>query len=322
MRLDTMLAGVKRLAISGHVRPDGDCTGSCMGLYHYIKDNYPEVKAHVYLEEIPESFAFLDASDEIRHEAGNEEPYDLFFAMDCGDSRRLGFAEEIFHSAARTVCVDHHISNGGFADQNYIEPSGSSTSELIYNFMEPDRISRAAASWLYLGIIHDTGVFRYTAAKPSTMEAAAVLMKKGIDASAIIEHTYYDKTYNQMQMLGHVLLNSRLYLEGRCIAASISLEEQKKFGVTPLSLDGIASQLKSTRGVDVVIFLYELKQDTDSARQYKVSLRSGPAVDVSQIALTYGGGGHKKAAGFQTEKSPEEMIQAVIDLATAQMNEG
>ena len=166
------------IAIGGHVRPDGDCTGSCMGMYNYLRENYPEKTVDVYLEEIPEAYKFLQGTKKIQHEIPGNKSYDLFLCLDCGDQGRLGFSAPLFEQAAHTFCIDHHISNQSFAEENHIKPEASSTSELVYHLLNEDKISVSTAEALYLGIVHDTGVFQYSCTAPSTMRAAARLMEK------------------------------------------------------------------------------------------------------------------------------------------------
>lgn len=296
------LEHAKTVAIGGHMRPDGDCTGACMGVYQYIRTWYPEKEVDVYLEEIPESFHFLKGTEEISYELKDRE-YDLFLSLDCGDAGRLGFSEPAFHRANHTICVDHHISNGGFGEVNYIKPDASSTSELVYELLNKERITKEIAECLYLGIVHDTGVFQYTCTAPETMVVAADLMSKGIDYSRIITDTFYEKTYVQNQILGRALLESVRFMDGQCIVSVISRKVMDFYGATPKDLEGIVSQLRVTKGVKVAIFLYETE-----AREYKVSLRSDSEVDVSKVASYFGGGGHKKAAGVTMKGTPYDVI--------------
>lgn len=290
--LREMLAQADTVAIGGHIRPDGDCVGSCMGLYRYIKDNYKGKEADVYLEDIPETFKVLEETEKIRHEIPQGKIYDLFICLDCGDEERLGFSKPLYQGARHTLCIDHHISNGNFAEENYIDPDASSTSELVYSLVDADKISRAAAQALYLGIVHDTGVFQYSCTRPETLQAAAVLLKKGVDAPNLIRDTFYVKSYVQNQILGRALMESILFLDGRCIVSYIRKSTMDFYGVTSKELDGIVSYLRNTKGVKVAIFMYELEPE-----MYKVSLRSDEDVDVSRIAGEFGGGGHKRAAG-------------------------
>ena len=243
----------RTIAIGGHVRPDGDCTGSCMGMYNYLRENYPEKTVDVYLEEIPEAYKFLQGTKKIRHEIPRNMSYDLFLCLDCGDQGRLGFSAPLFEQAAHTFCIDHHISNQSFAEENHIKPEASSTSELVYHLLDEEKISVSTAEALYLGIVHDTGVFQYSCTAPSTMRAAARLMEKGIDAPAIIQNTYYEKTYAQNQILGRAMLESILFMDGKCIASYFRQKTLEFYGVTPKDLDGIVSQLRNTKGVEVAI---------------------------------------------------------------------
>ena len=309
--IEKWLQGASKIAIAGHIRPDGDCVGSCMGLYLYLKEHYKDLQVEVYLEEIPETFHFIKEVEVIKHSVNEQKIYDVFFALDCGDSDRLGFAKETFFLAKQTVCIDHHISNIGYAKENYIYPEASSTSELVYNLMEEDKISKAVAQCLYLGIVHDTGVFQYTAAKPSTLRCAATLMEKGVSASEIIQKTFYEKTYNQQRLLGYALVNSELYIDNRCIVTVLSWEDMQAFEATSNDTEGIASILRNTAGTDVAVFLYASELEEEGVGEFKISLRSDDAVDASKVAQHFGGGGHKKAAGFNISGSASDIIRQV-----------
>lgn len=316
LKLDEILQGVKRAGIAGHVRPDGDCTGSCLALYQYLRMYYPKVSTDVYLEEIPNSFHMLTGADEIRHELPEDTGYDVFFALDCGDTKRLGFAGTLFEQAKKTVCIDHHVSNLAFADVNQIVPDASSTSELIYDLLEKERITKEIAEALYLGIVHDTGVFQYSCTKPSTMEAAAELLRKGIDGPKIIEKTFYEKTYAQNQVLGKALLESICLMDGKVIFSYITKKSMNFFGVKAKDLEGIVSQLRVTTGVEVAIFLYELESG-----EFKVSLRSKEKVDVSKVAQYFGGGGHVRAAGLTFRGTVHDAVNNIVGQVALQLEE-
>lgn len=306
----------RRIAISGHVRPDGDCVGSTMGLFQYLTEQYPEKEVDVYLEEIPESFRFLSATQRIRHEITGADHYDLFFCLDCGSLDRLGFSAPLFEQAKQTVCIDHHISNTSFADVNYVVADASSTSELVYRLLEEEKLSLMTAEALYMGIVHDTGVFQYSCTSPETLRIAAALLEKGIDGPQIIQDTFYEKSYAQNQIMGRALLESILFMDGRCIASYVTQEEMEFYGVTPKDLDGIVSQLRVTKGVEVAVFLYELESHV-----YKVSLRSKNKTDVSKVAQYFGGGGHKKAAGVTMKGTPHDVLNNLAEQLEKQWNQ-
>lgn len=307
MTLSEQLQGVNRVAIAGHVKPDGDCVGSTLAVYNYIKAYFPQITADLFLEPIPNIFKFLSGAGEINSVYDKAGPYDLFIALDCGDERRLGQAAAYFQSAKKTFCIDHHISNDSFADVNYIFPKASSTCELVFELMEEERITKEIAECIYVGLVHDTGVFQYSCTSAKTMNIAGRLMEKGIDFPEIVDKTYYEKTYEQNRILGQALIDSKRYLDGLCIATVVTLEEMRKYQVEPKHLEGIVQQLRSTKGVEVAVFIYENADHT-----FKVSMRSGSRVNAAKLLMRYGGGGHERAAGATMEQQPEEILDMLL----------
>ena len=182
-----VLDGVKTMAIAGHIRPDGDCVGSCMALYAYIRKWFPEIQADIYLETPKPVFGYLAYMDEVKSEASGEKEYDLFVTCDVSARDRLAVAGEYFEKAKKTVCIDHHVSNLGFANINHILPDGSSSCEVLYGLLDPEKVDREIAQAVYTGIIHDTGVFQYSCTSPETMRIAGELMKTGFDFTELID---------------------------------------------------------------------------------------------------------------------------------------
>ena len=281
--------------------------GSCLATYNYIKNQFPEIDVALYLEEIPNKFRFLTGADEIVHSYEADTTYDLFLAQDCGDEKRLGGAARYFQTAKKTICVDHHISNESFADENYIFPHASSTSELVFELIGEENITKEIAECIYLGIVHDTGVFQYSCTSAKTMQIAGKLMETGIDFSKIIDDTFYIRTFEQNQILGKAMLGSRRYSDNRIIASVVTCQDMQAYHVLPRHLDGIVNQLRITRGVEAAVFLYENEDHT-----YKVSTRSNGRVDVAALAVKFGGGGHARAAGFSMDGDPEEIIKTIV----------
>ena len=307
MDLKSKLEGKQRIGIAGHVRPDGDCAGSTLAVYNYIKNNYPNTDVRLYLEPIPNIFKFLQRSEEIRSDYTDEIDFDLFIALDCSDLGRLGNAAKYFEHAKETLCIDHHVTNGAFATDNYIFPKASSTCELVFELLEKEKITREIAECLYTGMVHDTGVFQYSCTSAKTMNIAGQLMEMGIDYPKIVDETFYTKTFNQNKILGQALLNSKLFLDGKVIASVISHQEMQDFDVLPKHLDGIVNQLRITKDVKVALFLYENEDGT-----FKGSLRVNGEFDVAKIAAVFGGGGHVKAEGFYIEGPAEGAISRVV----------
>ena len=324
--LDKNLQGVKTVAITGHIRPDGDCVGSCMGLYNYIIDNYEGIKADVYLNPIPSCFRILKNTDRIINYTGhdmvesiddfpkciqgsyvNKEPYDLLFVLDCSDGKRLGPAYALYKNAKKTICIDHHMNNYGFADEDYIIEDYSSTCELIYNILDYDKLAKETAECLYTGIVTDTGMFQYDCTTVDTMCAAGKLMDKGIDYSYLVEHCFYEKTYVQQMVLATALLKSKRVFADKIIYSYIDIDEMESLSASPKDFEGICESLRETKGVSVSFFMYR-----QSDGKIKGSLRGTDNVDLSKVANRMNGGGHKKAAGFSLDDIPMEEAKDIV----------
>lgn len=294
------------VGITGHIRPDGDCVGSCMGLYNYLADNMPELDVAVYLEQPGVEFGYIDNLQQVKNEPDVGKHFDVFIVLDCSSLDRIEPFVSCYQNADKTICIDHHVSNESFADINLIDGKASSTCEVLYRTFEDDKISKSTAECIYTGIIHDTGVFKYSATSAETMMIAGKMMEKGIDYSDIIDNSFYKKTYIQNQILGRALLESILFYDGKCIFSLVTQNEMDFYGVTGKELGGIIEQLRLTDGVEVAIFLYEIGEN-----EYKVSMRSKKIIDVSRIAVSFGGGGHIRAAGFTAKGTVHNIINSI-----------
>lgn len=297
--------GAKTIGISGHIRPDGDCVGSVTGLYLYLKKACPDAKVQAMLEKPADIFSCIGGIEEITVDfVPVTDCFDVYIALDC-EKTRLGAAEGFFEKAKKKINIDHHISNAeGCGDVNFVVPTASSTSELVYRVMEDKSLLDAeTAKALYIGIIHDTGVFQYSNTSAETLRIAAELISFGFDFSEIIDKTFYEKTYIQNQILGRALLESILFMDGKCVVSMIDKKTMGFYHAAPHDLDGIVSQLRSTKGVECAIFMYQT-----NTCEYKVSLRSNGKVDVAKVAAFFGGGGHVRAAGITMQGTFHDIV--------------
>lgn len=292
------------IGISGHVRPDGDCIGSAMGLYLYLKKACPMATVQVMLEEPADVFNCLKGIDEIHTDFSTDvDAFDVFIVVDA-EKGRIGEAEKYFDKAKKTINIDHHISNSGSGDVNYIVPDASSSSELVYQVIgDKSMLDAEIAKALYMGIVHDTGMFQYSNTSPETLKTAAELVAYGFDFSKLIDETFYEKTYVQNQILGRALLESILFMEGKCVVSMVDKKTMNFYQAKPHDLEGIVNQLRNTKGVECAIFMYQ----TDTL-EYKVSLRSNGKVDVAKVAAFFGGGGHVRAAGVTMQGTFHDIV--------------
>jgi len=303
-----LIGDAKTIGIAGHIRPDGDCIGSCMTLYNYIEKNFPNIQVKVYLEKIKDKFLFIKNSEKIDSNGYDGTEYDLFFSLDCADLERLGLNKEFFEHAKRTACIDHHISNVGYADYNYILPNASSACEVLYDLLDVSLFDKSIAEPMYMGIAHDSGVFRFQSTTPKTMRIAANMIEKGVNVNMILEETFFRKTYNQMMVTAKIQSEAVLALDGKCIYGYCTSEMMEEYGVTTKDLDAVVASIRNVDGVEVAMFLYQLSEDS-----YKVSLRSKNYVDVSKIAVENGGGGHVRAAGAEIHGELNDIINKLLN---------
>ncbi|MDF2541611.1 MAG: phosphoesterase RecJ domain protein [Herbinix sp.] len=318
IKINAEVTGAKTIAIAGHIRPDGDCIGSCMALYQYLnshKDLFGIGKVDLYLERFGDEFRILNNIEVIQHSYESDECYDIFISVDCGSLDRLGNAEKYYKTAKKTINIDHHISNTLFGQVNHVVADASSTCEVLFDIFEERLISKDIAEDLFVGMIHDTGVFKHSNTTEKTMQIAGKLISKGIPFSKLIDESFYQKTYIQNQILGRCLMESILVMDGRCIVSSLTRKMMEFYQASTADLDGIIDQLRITKGIEVAIFIYEF-----DSQEYKVSMRSNGDVNVSKIAVYFGGGGHIKAAGCTMRGSLHDVINNLTRHIEAQLD--
>lgn len=307
-RIDDVLeSGCRTAAIVGHIRPDGDCVGSCMGLWEYIRINYPDISADVYLDPCTESIAFLEKDKPVNPQRGADMSYDVVFALDSAERARIGAGKEYLEAAKQIICIDHHISNPGYGDINVIYPDYSSACEVLYTLLTYEKLNAEAAKCLYTGMVHDTGVFQYSDVSPLTMQRAGKLMTFGFDFSSIISESFYEKSLTHQHLKGIAMQRARLTEDKEGVWSYVTLDDMISVNSNPMEADGIVEALRNTVGIDYSIFIYETKPG-----EMRVSLRSKKKADVSVTAMAFGGGGHVRAAGCSFNGLPPEEIKTLL----------
>ena len=273
-------ANVRKTAIVGHLHPDGDCISSCLALYHYLKDNYG-YEADVYLEPYPSVFDMLPDTAVIRHTV-KPEVYDVVYSLDCADLDRIGAGKELFDSAKKRVMIDHHISNPVFGDVNYVKGEIGSACEVLYTLFEEDKINYNVAMCLYTGMVPFTD---------------------------LIQKTFYEKSFNETRASAYAISKAAQLLDGFFVWSYMETKEMERFHITSAELDSVVSELRNIRGVDIAVFLYEIESGV-----WKCSFRSNHVVNVSELAVSFGGGGHVRASGCTFyHKKPDEIITEIVN---------
>ena len=311
------ISNATKIAITGHINPDGDCIGSVLGMRSYILSAFDGKDAAAFIYNVPPKFEYLEGYDTIKTElAESDKDYDLLIVLDCATRDRMGKNADLINRCKDSICIDHHLTNEGFASADIIEPDTSSTSEVLFYLLDAEKINKKTAECLYTGIVHDTGVFKYSTVTARTMEAAGVLMGKGIDFTEIIDGSFYRRTFPQQKATGYALEHAERTTDGRIIYSYMNAKTKASFGAVTSDLDGISEQLRNTDGVDTSIFISEI-----NPRQYKVSMRSVNIVDLSKVAVAFGGGGHVRAAGCTITGDIDKITKSLVDTAQKQLDE-
>lgn len=317
MNIYEEVRGYKRIGISGHIRPDGDCIGAVLSLYLYLSKRMEDAEVFAFLEKPSNSFRNIPGIEKICSEGdySHWKKMDVFIALDTVPDR-MGAASYLFDHADKTINIDHHISNrNGSAMVNHVVPEAAATCELIYEVIDHAYLDKDIAQLIYMGIAHDTGVFHFSNTSPKIMRIAADLMEYQFDFPKLIDETFYEKTYLQNQVQSRIVLESRRYFDGKIIVGSADGNFMKQYGVSKNDFEGVVNQLRITEGVECSVFIYE-----NPNGKLKCSLRSSSdLVDVSKIAMEYGGGGHVRAAGFDSDLEIGLLESRLVEAVTEQL---
>ncbi len=300
-----------RIAVISHINPDGDSLGSLLGLSLALKKQGAAVTTFVN-DDVPQKYRFLPQIDQvIRYDLNQRECFDICFVLDCGDEKRLGYSIDLLKKGRQIVNIDHHVSNAGFGDINILDPEASSTCEMIYRLitqeMEVD-IDKAMAICLYTGIVTDTGNFRYDSTSPETHHIAGALLEKGVELKELTYHLHQNNTFGSMKLLGHLLAGLKTYFDGKVAVMEVTHDLLKAYQVQYDEVEGMINYARDIKGVEVAVILKELE-----AGEVKISLRSKTTFDVSRLAQTFGGGGHKKASGAVMAGTIQEVKDQILD---------
>lgn len=302
----------KSILIVTHVNPDGDAIGSSLGLFAALKKI--EKKAAVYIPVPNKTFSYLPGYSEIITEVSDVKEYDLCVALDSSDLERLGPGREFFETIENTIVIDHHITNQSFGDINYLNAVASSTCENLIVVLASMNIAinKEIAECLYTGILTDTGAFRYNV-QSETFEFVAMLMETGIETSKIYRKLFDSTTLNRTKLLGKALNRLEVIEDGKVSFTYITKEDLQELGLEQSDAEGIVNFGRNIEGTEVSIFVKE--QDG----KHKISLRANEYVDVSIIASKFAGGGHVRAAGFESVMTLEQIKNAILEEARKQL---
>ena len=333
-----LLKSRDKFVIAGHTGPDGDTIGSCLGLAMALAKMGKETI--VVLEPTAPKYHIIPGREYLYHGALEALSVDVFIALDCADTERLGAARVLFNRARTTVCIDHHETNEGFAEYNLIDPAASSTAEMVFGVIEAlIDVDADIAAAIYSGMVGDTGGFRYASTSRSTMEIAARLMETGIPFTDIYSEMLHRHSFEAAKAFGLALGAACQAMDGRIVYTFMTREMLVSTGADSSDMDSVVEYLMNTRGADVALFLYErhlnVRDGTSSddneanhpenghkdrgvapvseQRKIKVSMRS-KGVHVGRVAASLGGGGHRMAAGCTMVGTMDGILKQVLEI--------
>lgn len=297
--------------VTSHVRLDGDALGSELALYHILRALGKDVVVFNQ-DETPGIYGFLPGVEVIVHAVDPGDRFDAAFILDCSDLDRVGdHASAIGEMAGKIVNIDHHISNGGFAEYSLVDHEASSTGEIIYRLLEPLRVSLNSdiATNMYTAIMTDTGSFRYSNTSSTTFRLAAQLIDSGADFRFIAEHVYESRPLPQIRLMGMALDTLEFYEEGKIGAITVTQDMLRHAGALQEHTEGIVDLVRSVKGTEIALFYFEM-----AASDFKVSFRSKGEADVARIAGAFGGGGHVNAAACRISGDLETVRTRLMDV--------
>ncbi len=274
-----------------HVSPDGDTLGSAFALYAAIRQLGK--RAQIVCEDaVPQIYRFLPFCGQVLRpeEARRTE---AVICVDCADLARTGKCRPIFENAVSTLNVDHHGTNNGYARDNYVQKAGA-TGELVFGILTALKINltKDIAGCLYAALTTDTGNFSYSNTTPDTLRIAAELLETGIDLPYLNRALFRTVPFHKTRLHGLAVMKTRLFEHGCVGIAMLTREDMESCGATGEDVEGI---IDTIRDIDTVEIAALLRESDDG--MVRVSLRGKSSADVSQIAVSFGGGGHRLAAG-------------------------
>ena len=313
--LDNILEEIQKaetIAILTHENPDGDAIGTGLALYHALKQLGK--KPDFIVPEYPRIVEFLPGISEIK-EQSNIEKYDLAISVDCATIKMLNGFANYFENAKMKISIDHHGTNTMYGDINFVNPDAPACSQIMLVILEHFNveITQEIGTCLLTGIITDTGGFKYSGVTSETFEFAAWLLNKGVNVSKIYRQVLQVKTKANFEL--HRIASNRLeFLENGKIAYTyITQEDEKSVNAQNGDHEGIVEIGRDIEGVEVSIFIHQTEKGC------KVSLRSNDYVNVSDVCLLLGGGGHVRAAGCLIQGTVEQAKEKILRQVKAQL---
>jgi len=295
----------ENVIIATHHSPDGDAVGSAFALAQALRmlGIYPKIVIDTYNERLN----VVKGKEFIYEGDASGLACDVLIMLDCGDVSRVFVPQELFERAKVSINIDHHLNNGNFGTYNYVDTSAAATAEIVFdilNMFVP--INKYMADALYMGIVTDTGGFKYSATTSKTMEIASLLIHAGADFTRIKHVTMHSQNRTEVAIFIRALQNMK-YSDNGIAYSVLTLADMEEIGAKRYHLEGIVEYMLNIDGIDVSAFICERANG-----RVKVSFRSH-AINVREVAAHFGGGGHKYAAAADFEAGFDEGVAQILE---------
>ena len=294
--------------VVGHIRPDGDCIGSQLGLTLALR-NEGKTVACWNEDVVPQKLSFLDPGDVIQKPKAGQ-AFDCVIATDAATYERLGRVGELVKNRKLLVNIDHHASNSRYGDVNWVSAHAPSTGELIYQFLRQARwpITPQIADCLFTAVSTDTGSFQYPSTRPTSYHVAGELVKRGANLEKICHEVYQSYPLSRVRLLQRVYNHFKLAHDNQIAYFWLHQQDFARSGADTSDSEGLIDHIRAIEPVVVACVFEEMEPELT-----RISLRSKTTkVDVNQIASQFGGGGHQAAAGARVRGRPLSVQRRVI----------
>ncbi|MGD1967577.1 MAG: bifunctional oligoribonuclease/PAP phosphatase NrnA [Desulfobacterales bacterium] len=309
----------RRILLASHAEPDGDCLGSLVALGLAL-NKLDKTITMFNPSPIPAVYRFLPGVERIVTQIKEATAYDMAIILDCGDIVRVGENSSIVDRIALVVNIDHHVSNTRFGHLQLIDTDACATAEIVYRLINALEIpfDKAIATSIYLGILTDTGSFRFSNTNPAAFAISKAMTDIGVEPHAVAQRVFGTYSLGRIKLLNMALNSIEISDNGKLSLMTISRSMLNATGTSTEDIDGLINYARRIEDVRVAALIHEIKNGAGkftNMNRYHVSLRSDNTVDVAKIAGKFGGGGHTSAAGFKIESTLVALKEKIIAFA-------
>lgn len=303
------IRSASEISLACHVGPDGDALGSMLGLAEAASDAGKIAKASFGSPfVVPDNLSFLPTEYLVAPGDLPAQP-EILVVLDAGSADRIGELASNAGKAKTVVVLDHHVTNQGFGDIAHIDPTAAATGEIVFDLLKLTgwKVTPSIANSLLTAVVTDTGRFQYSNTTPRTLEIASALVEAGAVPNLIGQRVYEEAPFGYLIAVGSALSRAELNEELSVVSTVIGEEDLKTAGIDWGDIDGLIDTIRLAREADTAVLA---KAHGDG--RVKISMRSRGTTDVGSLAASFGGGGHRLAAGFTAEGDPNLVVSQVV----------